>query len=93
MSDDPAPRTGFCVRMLLARLAFTLGSRKIIVLYLAPLSSRPVGTGTCSGSSLMPAAVFSLLLLAFDSIAVVFVASGAFALAVGWIARHLPRTM
>ncbi|HEY7690284.1 MAG TPA: MFS transporter [Dongiaceae bacterium] len=45
-------------------------------------------------SSLMPAAVFSLLLLAFnDNIAVVFLASGLFALAVGWVARHLPRTM
>ena len=45
-------------------------------------------------SSLMPAAVFSLLLLAFnDNLAVVFLASGLFALAVGWVARHLPRTM
>lgn len=44
-------------------------------------------------SSLMPAAVFSLLLLAFDDIAVVFAASGLFALAVGWLARHLPRGM
>jgi len=44
-------------------------------------------------SSLMPAAVFSLLLLTFDNVAVVFVASGLFALAVGWVARHLPRGM
>lgn len=44
-------------------------------------------------SSLVPAALFSLLLLAFDNVAVVFVASGLFALAVGWVARHLPRGM
>jgi len=44
-------------------------------------------------SSLMPAAVFSLLLLAFDDIAIVFAASGLFALAIGWVARHLPRGM
>jgi MFS family permease len=44
-------------------------------------------------SSLMPAAVFSLLLLIFDNIGAVFIASGLFALAVGWVARHLPRRM
>lgn len=44
-------------------------------------------------SNLMPAALFSLLLLAFDNVAVVFAASGLFALAVGWLARHLPRGM
>ena len=44
-------------------------------------------------SSLMPAAVFSLLLLIFDNIGAVFIASGLFALGVGWVARHLPRSM
>ena len=43
--------------------------------------------------ALMPAAVFSLLLLIFDNIGAVFIASGLFALGVGWVARHLPRSM
>jgi MFS family permease len=44
-------------------------------------------------SSLVPAAVFSLLLFIVDDIAIVFAASGLFALAVGAVARHLPRGM
>src|SRR5262245_30621256 len=44
-------------------------------------------------SSLMPAAVFSMLLLIFDNIGAVFIASGLFALTVGAVARHLPRSM
>lgn len=44
-------------------------------------------------SSLVPPAVFSLLLLPTDNVGLVFAASGAFALVVGWTARHLPRGM